>query len=103
MDLVNVVIMVGTKDMIPDTELSSEPGVRYESTKFAVDLETKIVYWKFCENETASNNIIMFDDNHKNYNHKVGYMCQYLGQHGRPCKLSNGKFVEISAKEFFED
>lgn len=102
-DLVNIVIMVGTTNMIPETETTSEPGVRYETTKFAMDLDTKIVYWKFCENGTASNNCDMSFDNHKHYSHKVGYMCQYTGQHGRPCRLIDGKFVEISAKEFFED
>lgn len=100
MKLDNVVMLVSTSKLIPATELISE---RCESTRFAVDLETKIVYWKFCENETASNNIIMWNDDHKNYTHKVGYMCQYVGQHGRPCKLIDGKFVEISAKEMFED
>lgn len=59
------------------------------------DTETRIVYWKFAENGTATNDTNDYTDKHSEYKHKVGYMSQYIGPNGKCCHYIDNNIVEV--------
>ena len=77
-------------------EYTTHSGANTKSTLLVCDSVTKVVYWKFLEDSKAVNESWSFGDTQKIFNMKVGFMCPYIGENGRFCKLVDGKIVEIT-------
>lgn len=92
MKLVNIVTENGLMKLENNSVMCSRTGL-------VVDTETNIVYYKYYENGTVAKSC--FEENPLRTT--IGYMCPYLGKHGRPCHFIDGKIVEISASEMLED
>ena len=65
----------------------------FEPTKMVFDTETQVVFYKFTEVVPVCSNKL---PNQQERDTKVGYMCPYIGEHGRNCRFVDKKtIVEI--------
>lgn len=77
-------------------EYTTEASLNNKQTPLVCDSDTKVVYWKFLEDSKAVNESMSFGDTHRTFKMKVGFMCPYIGENGKFCKLVDGKIVEIT-------
>lgn len=67
-----------------------------EDDRLVYESNTGILYYKFEEAVTdPSNEMRCSHDKDSEHNQKVGYMCPYIGPHGKFCRYDYGRIEEI--------